>query len=87
MYHPASTDTGAVRSLVTRPVFKTGGGRIPSLVSSILICSRQPSQKIFGLLTASGSTPPAAETTPSNLDRVTLRIFPCTLTSRLRTLS
>jgi len=32
---------GAVRSLVTRPVFKTGGGRIPSLVSSILICSRQ----------------------------------------------
>lgn len=31
---------GVVRSLVARPVFKTGGGRIPSLVSSILIYSR-----------------------------------------------
>lgn len=31
---------GVVRSLVARSVFKTDGGRIPSLVSSILIYSR-----------------------------------------------
>ncbi len=31
---------GVVRSLVTRSVFKTDGGRIPSPVGSIPICSR-----------------------------------------------
>ncbi len=32
---------GVVRSLVARSVFKTDGGRIPSLVGSIPIYSRQ----------------------------------------------
>ena len=46
--------TGVVSSLVTLAVFKTVGGRIPSPVSSILICSRQ----IFAMVFPSGNPAP-----------------------------